>query len=124
MAWYAAHIVMGVKVVDPTDVPISVYENVVIIEAETHQIALTIAKTMGESEANSSDGFELDGKPATKIFAGVRKIATVNNPELSDSGEAQPAVKEKLAYSDLEIKDIDELLRLAQSEAIHVVFVE
>jgi hypothetical protein len=125
MTWYAAHIVIGMKVIDEITPPISVYENVVLIKAETHHEALSIAKKMGESEENLQDGLELDGKPATRIFAGVRKIIKVIKPDsLDEEGENQPKTDTETTHSEFEVNDVDELIRLAQGEIIPVLYIE
>jgi len=124
MTWYAAHIVIGMKIVNAEAGPISAYENVVLIEAKTSQEALAYATGVGEAEANLDDGLEVDGMPAKRIFAGVRKLITVSNPESLDLEEDRPSTGTEITYSEFEVENIDALFHLGSGESVIVHYLE
>ena len=75
MTWFAAHVVMVVKFKRGPQKRFPVWENIVLVKADTEQQAFAKAEALGNDEANDNDGsFRWDGKPARWEFAGVRKI--------------------------------------------------
>jgi len=123
MTWYAAHIIIGMKRRDGKG-PISVHENVFLIEAETFDEAGRIASSEGEQQASLDDGLTVDGAPADYIFAGVRKIITVSNPDPLDQTKDRPATGTEITYSEFEVPDEADLRRLGQGETLDIRYIE
>ena len=76
MTWYAAHIIMVAKLKDHAQDKFPVWENIVLISAKSERQAFTKAEKHGRREEGDDDGtFHWGGRPATWVFAGVRKIS-------------------------------------------------
>jgi hypothetical protein len=76
MTWYAAHLILYTKFDDGVQDNYPVWENVVLIEAASSDEAFDKADRKGAAEAKSSVGsrYTYNGRPATFVFAGVRKL--------------------------------------------------
>lgn len=123
MTWFAANIVIGMKRRDAIG-PISIYENVVLIEAKTAGEARRIASQLGEAEEKLDDGLTIDDSPAVRVFAGIRKIITVSNPDPLDLDQDRPTTGTEITYSEFEVPDEDALRRFALGETIDVRYLE
>lgn len=123
MTWYAAHIIIGMKRRDGKG-PISVHENVFLIEAETFERASRIASREGAQQADLDDGLTIDGKPADYIFAGVRKIITISNPDPLDQTEDRPTTGTEITFSEFEVAGEAALRRLAEGKTVDIRYIE
>ena len=121
MTWFAASTVIGMRRQDGKGV-ISIYENIILIEAETANDAHRIASEIGLSEANIEDGLTIDDMPAVRIFAGIRKIITVSNPAPYDLDQDRPITGTEITYSEFEVPDEDSLQRFARGETMNVLY--
>lgn len=75
MKWFAAHIILAVKLKDRAQKKFPVWENIVLVEAKSEKEALRKAETHGRAEEGDDDGsFRWGGKPARWVFMGVRKL--------------------------------------------------
>jgi hypothetical protein len=105
MIWYAAHIVMAVRLKDQKQERIPIWENIVLIEASSTAQAFAKAEEYGIQEAGDEDGsFRWDGQPATWIFAGVRKVTEC---ALMDN---RPGDRDEISFVEMELES-DEALR-------------
>lgn len=85
MAWFAASAVMYVKLKEGDQVEFPVWENVLLIEAEDGEEAMKLAiERARQDEGDSKGSFTWDGKPATWLFAGIRKLLTVSHDSVDD----------------------------------------
>ncbi len=123
MTWFAAHIVIGMMREDGIG-PVSVYENVILIEAKSANEAHLMASKVGETEAQLDDGLTIDDNPAKRVFAGVRKIISVSNPDPYDLDQDQPTTGTEITYSEFEVADEAALLSFAKGEAVDVRYLE
>lgn len=124
MTWYAAHIVIGIVPLHESSGPILVHENVVLVEAPSEADALGKANTIGQTEATLQDGLTVSGVPAKRVFAGIRKLITVSNPEPSDLDQERPSDGTEITYSVYEVSNQEELKKLAAGSAVPVQYVE
>lgn len=124
MTWFAASIIIGMKRVDDADGPILVHENVVLFEASNGEEAIHKARAAGEAEAAIDDDLRLDGEPAKRIFAGVRKVITISNPPPYDLDQDRPTDGTEITYSVFEVSDDEALRRLASGEQTEVAYIE
>jgi hypothetical protein len=77
---------------------IPVWENVVLIRADSEGAAFTKAEAIGKRGEGDADGsFRWGGVPATWVFAGVRKITLCEDPE------KRPGDGAEITYSELEV---------------------
>ena len=76
MTWYAAHIILYTKFLDGVQDCYPVWENIILINADTSDAAYAIADKKGEDEAQVSvdSKYIYNGRPAAWIYAGTRKL--------------------------------------------------
>lgn len=116
MSWYAAHAVMYVKYKEAEQDSYPMWENVLLIEAESddeaHAKALDRAK---EDEGDSRGTFTWQGKPATWCFAGIRKLVSCEDPD-----EA-PQNGTEITYLAMQVDSEANLAKFVQGEPIQVM---
>lgn len=77
MAWFAAHIILYFEVESASTGPVSVMENVYLIEAENEELARLKAELRGRADCGDSGGtLRHEGQPATLAYGGIRKLIT------------------------------------------------
>jgi hypothetical protein len=113
MTWYAAHVIMYVKLKSANQRRTPVWENVVLIEAENADVALQKAEAHGRVHEGDADGsFTWGGQPATWVFAGIRKLI------LCQDEQARPSDGTEVTYSELEVKSEADALALGAGQAV------
>jgi hypothetical protein len=118
---YAAHLIMAVKFDDAPQDRYPVYENVVLVEAETDERALEVATEIGRREEQEGSPFRWDGRPARWSFAGVRKLIECQTPG-SDDEELRPGTE--VTYSQLVLGSEEDLRKLVDGEPVNVLYEE
>ena len=119
MAWYAAHIVMSVRFKDGNQDSYPFWENIILIEAASDEEAERKAGKKGrESEGDSSGSFQWNDRPATWVFAGVRKIIACE-----DSGD-RPGDGSEITYSEMAVDSQEALDKLVKGEPVAVRYEE
>src|SRR5438128_11878051 len=99
MSWYAAHLIMSVKLKGKRQRRFPVWENIVVIEADSEKQAMVKAERRGRLEEGDDDGtFTWGGQPATWVFAGVRKLT-----QCEDS-ESRPSDGTEVSYLEFELE--------------------
>ena len=99
--WYAAHILMYVKRKKAAAGPISVWENIVLIKADSEEEAFAKAERRGKQDAGDDDGtFRWAGQRAEWVFAGVRKLT------LCEDSEKRPGDGAELTYTEMEVRNM------------------
>ncbi len=115
MNWYAGHIVMCLELNHDPQEAFMVYENVVLIGAESPEEAMRKAEAQGRSEEEGpDDSTTLDGKPARWMFAGVRKVVSC----LCYPDGEKPGDGDELTYNTYYLKSLDEVAKLARGESV------
>jgi len=118
---YAAHLVMAVRVADTAGGAIPVYENVVLIDAESDDAAMREACAIGRADVAEPDpSFRWDGRPARLEFVGVRKLMTCQPRGLSHKIESGA----ELTYAQLSVRSEADLRKLVEGEPVEVVYEE
>ena len=113
MTWYAAHIVMVVRLKDRPQRRVPAWENVVLVQAASDESATRKAEAIGAASAGDEDGsFTWGGKPATWEFAGVRKVT-----ECAFAGP-KPVSGDEITYSELEFASLAAARRFARGDAL------
>src|SRR6267154_5236373 len=80
--WYAAHIVMYVEFKEAEQKAFPVWENIVLLSADSEDEAFAKAESKGRESAGDDGGtFRWAGKPASWVFGGIRKLTLCENPE-------------------------------------------
>jgi hypothetical protein len=124
MTWFAASIIIGIKPIEDLNGAILVHENIVLIEASDADEAIDKARKIGEAEASIDDDLTLNGLPARRIFAGVRKLINISNPPPYDMDQDRPTDGTEITYSVYEVPNIEALKRLANGEETEVLYIE
>jgi len=115
MKWYAAHLVLYVRFKDIPQDHFPVWENVVLISAESVDEANAKAEMRGrEDEGDSGGTFTWDGYPAAWVFAGVRKLISCV------SSEDRPGDGTEVSYSQMVLSSLDAVQRLAEGRDVLV----
>lgn len=123
MTWFAAHIVIGIRRRDGIGV-ISIYENVVLIEAPKAKDARLVASKIGEAETKIDDDLTIDDFPAERLFAGIRKLVNISNPDPLDLDQDRPISGSEITYSEFEVADETAMYQFARGETIDVRYIE
>ena len=119
MSWYAAHVVLYVQFKDGVQNKVPVWENVLLVEAESPKKAHDKALELGRQSEGDSDGsFHWEERPATWVLAGVRKVVACEDES------HQPRNGTELSYFELELDSIDSLQRMMKGEPVHLKYEE
>jgi hypothetical protein len=106
MKWFAAHIVMVVKLTNPKQGRFPIWENIVLVSAESEPEAFAKAEEYGRLEEGDDDGtFRWGGHPARWVFAGVRKLT-----ECAAIGD-HPDDGTEITFNELEVDSQEALER-------------
>jgi hypothetical protein len=113
MNWYAAHVVMWVKLKSKAQTSYPCWENVVLIRARSETEAFAKAEKKGRLGEGDCDGsFRWGGEPAAWVFAGVRKLV------LCDDHQDQPGDGTEITYSEYLIDSPEALEKFVASEKV------
>lgn len=108
MTWYAAHLVLYVKLKRRRQTRFPVWENIVLIRAKTEEEAFAKAELRGREEAIPDDGFTWNGEPAEWVFAGVRKLTSCEDPS------RRPSDGTEVTYLELELPSKEALKKFVE----------
>ena len=100
--WYAAHIVMAVKLLDGEQTEFPIWENIILISAISDDEAYDKAEIRARKDEGDDD-FTWGGIPAKWEFAGIRKIVSCVDPE------QRPDDGTEFTYSTLTFDSEDDL---------------
>ena len=114
MTWYAAHLLLYVKLKRRRQARYPVWENIVLIRARTEEEAFAKAEEHGRADAAPDDTFTWDGQPAEWVFAGVRKLTLCE-----DEGE-RPGDGTEVSYLELEAPSLAAIQKLMDGEPASV----
>lgn len=117
MTWYAVHTLVAMRRVDKVG-PISVWENVYLIEAENGHDAYVLGKEAAMPEPD--DSLRINGVKATQSFAGIRKIINVSNPVHFDQDQDRPVSGTEITYSEFQFNSEDDLRKYAEGLPMQV----
>jgi hypothetical protein len=121
MTWYAAHIVIGFTAEGRKEVV--AWENIILIDADSHEQAEQQAIKIGQEEASLDDALTVNDRPAKRLFAGVRKVLTIANPDPAQQ-LLPPVHGSEISFSEFILKDIDELMKLGSGKGVHLRYTE
>jgi hypothetical protein len=107
MSWYAAHLLMSVRVKDGPQDRIPLWENIVLFQAESEDEAFAKAEQRGRVGEGDEDGsFRWGGKPARWVFAGVHKLTEFQDPDERPCDGTEVSYIEMEAGSEAEIENL------------------
>ena len=130
MSWYVAHAILYFEADPASTDPISVLENVYLIEAEDEETARLKAEERGRAECGNAHGtLKYKGRPAELRYGGLRKLTTpirraegmVRSPDIpNDSLEDGTEV----TYSRLVVSSRQDLEALVAGQPVSVSYEE
>jgi hypothetical protein len=113
--WFAAHLVMYVKLKEHERKTVPVWENIVLIRAASEDEAFAKAEKRGEADAGDDGGtFRWDGKPARWVFAGVRKLT------LCEPADERPGDGTEVSHTELRVSSEDAVKKLVKGDVVGV----
>lgn len=118
--WYSAHVIMHLKPNGQRTGKRLVWENIILVQGDSPEIALEKAKKAGvEDQEYCSEGLTVDGKPAKMVFLGVRKLIECRT--VGDV-EDKPADGSEVSFSEFLVEGDDDLRKLARGDAVKVIY--
>lgn len=112
--WYAAHLVLYVRLKHGQQACFPVWENVVLVKAASEDEAFAKAEARGQEDATEDPSFRWDGRPAEWIFAGVRKLTLCQDPE------HRPGDGTEVTYLEMELPSEAAVRKLASGNHLSV----
>ena len=113
--WYAAHLILYVRLKVAAQRRFPVWENIVLIKARSEEEAFAKAEKHGREAAGDEDGnFRWGGKPAVWVYAGIRKLTLCDDPtERPDDGT-------EISYTELEVESEQAVRKLVEGLPVAV----
>jgi hypothetical protein len=119
MSWYAAHVVMYIKLKSGRQFEYPIWENIVLVDADSDEAAIEKAARIGrESEGDSSGTLRWNDAAASLVFAGVRKVIRCQEPE------EPPTDGKEVSYSQMYVDSEQSIQDLANGLPVHVLYEE
>jgi hypothetical protein len=130
MSWFAAHVLLYLEVDPSVDGPVSVMENVYLIEADDEDMARLKAEERGRADCGTASGtLRIEGRAAQLRYGGIRKLISprrsverlVQSPDepvdlLEDGTEA--------TYSRFVVSNREDLKTLVSGQPVSVLYEE
>jgi hypothetical protein len=114
VTWYAAHLVLYVKLKQRRQTRFPAWENIVLIRARSEDEAFAKAEARDRQDALPDDSFTWNGEQAEWVFAGVRKLTLCDDPE------QRPGDGTEVSYLELELESKEALKRFVEGEPVSV----
>ena len=124
MTWYAAGLILAIKLKSGNQDVFPVLENVVIVEAENFDKAREKAKMLGKNEALSGNNLIYCGQPAFMEFMGIRKIKKTHSLDDDEIGSSQPKNGTEIIEFYFEINGKNELNKFCDGKRVQVDYVD
>ena len=130
MPWFAAHVLLYFEVAPSADGPVSVMENVYLIEADDEDTARRKAEERGRADCGDDSGtLRIEGRAAELRYGGIRKLISprrsaerlIQSPDepvdlLEDGTEA--------TYSRFVVSNREDLKMLMSGQPVSVLYKE
>ena len=124
MTWYAAHVIVSIRPIVQDEEPISVYENIILMEADDANKARDKANLASTREPGADEGLMIGDKRARTVVEGVRKVVAVSNPWPLDQDSDRPVAGTEITYSKLELKDDKALRDFVEGKEVEITYLE
>jgi hypothetical protein len=124
LTWYAVHVATAIEVEGQMEFPLTVYEDVILIQAASSKVARELAISRAEAEASADSMLKVNGRPAEKKLIGARKIISIFNTDGADQDADRPDSGTEITYSRFEIPNSEELAKYVKGQDVRVTYVE
>jgi hypothetical protein len=130
MSWFLAHVILYFEINSVAEGPLSVFENVYLIEADDEDMARLKAEERGRADCGNDSGtLTIEGQAAELCYGGIRKLISprrsaerlVQAPDepvdlLEDGTEA--------TYSRFVVSNREDLKTLVSGQPVSVLYKE
>ena len=124
MTWFTASLITYIKALSGSQDVFPVFEDFVLIEADTREEALLEAEKIGIKGSALEDGLEFMGVPSIRCFAGVRKLRSIFSAEQGKLDESPPTLGTELSHSYYEVSSEADANALGQGRAVQVKYID
>jgi hypothetical protein len=115
MSWFAAHLVLYVKFKEQPQKRYPIWENIVLLQADSEEQAFAKAEQYGRAEEGDDDGsFRWGSQPAAWVFAGVRKLTACQD------SEKRPSDGTEITYTEMEVNSLEAVAQLVEGRSVGV----
>lgn len=117
--WYCASIIMMDEYKNHKQEDFPLWENLVLIKANTEKEALEKAKRIGKiGETDFLGTYRVNNRPAQMRFVGIRDLLKCENEDF------QPSDGTEVFYSELSVKSKQDLMKFINGKKAQVTFEE
>lgn len=124
--WYAASVILFVRLKSGRQRVYPVWENVYLVRAASPQAAYAEAEKRGRADAAPDETMRWKGKPAEFVFGGIRKLLECS-PDPALPGEATVTKVHsgvEATYSSFLVKSRTDLEKLINGKPVTVLYEE
>ena len=115
MSWYAAHVLMYVRLKDRTQDHFPIWENIILLNANSEEDAFIKAEKRGHEDAGDDDAsFRWAGEPAEWVFAGVRKLTSC------EDSERRPNDGTEITFLEMQVSSKRDIEKLLEGEPVTI----
>jgi hypothetical protein len=118
MSWYAAHLILFFRLKRRPQKRFLVWENIVLIHAESEEEAFAKAEERGREDAGADDSLRVNDEPAELVFAGVRKLV------LCQDEDRRPTDGTEVSYTEMEVRSEEAIHKLVAGEPVSVTIAD
>lgn len=123
MTWYAAHVILSIHP-QKRGAPITLHENVILIEAKDAESAKKIAEDIAGKSVAGYAGLEIDGVSTICNFEGVKKVINVSNPFPLDQDEDRPVSGTEITYTEFQARDSKDVKEFIRGMEVSLKYIE
>ena len=123
MTWYAVHAVLLMRRIDLCG-PISVYENIYLVQAANGSLARAEGENLIKPEIDADDKPAIDGIRAIREFVGIRKVVNVSNPEPLDIDKDRPISGTEITYSEFEVDSENDVQKFMEGKPLVIKLID
>lgn len=117
MTWYAANLIMYIRLKKGKQDHYPIQENIILIKAKDEKEAYMKATNRGKQDEGDSSGTLYYGDdPASMVFAGIRKITTC------EESEKRPDDGTEITYSEFEVDSEEKIRSLVEGDPVFVLY--
>lgn len=121
MTWYAAHLIEYFKIKEGYQDTFPVWENVILLRANSSAEALKLARQIGEENHKiPDDSWRVDDKPAIHVFLGIRKVVECDIDDSNDPNTF-PNSGTEITYIKMQLATEDDVQKLVRGDSVTVI---
>ena len=120
MAWFAAHAIVYFELTDGPQDGFQAYENVLLVQADTHDEACVKAREFARADEGDDRGsLRVGHRPARRVFGSIRKVVSVSH----ERADGNLGDGDEITYSEFVLADRAALNKLIGAEDVELLYV-